>query len=256
MGFNHIFRGTIRGRSIEDVPCRLGDGNDEGAQFIMAHPIETGTELRVEQWGRERDSRDKIIYWVRIINTSEQDLEYDLSGGGFTNGFNHLRISNSVLDMNETREFEIQRGDGNDEGAQFIMANPLEKGAKLYSFNQTKRRLPGGKVSYLVTVQNRGSIKTDCDFSGGGMSNGFNHLMPGIMQPTGVCEELEVRRGAGEDQGAQFIMGNPITEGGALQTRFLVKKNEFSGRIASYRACIANISNIPTHYDLSGGGMT
>lgn len=59
---------------------------------------------------------------------------------------------------------------GGDHGAQYAMANPLNPGGTLLTFDQKKGRNNDGSVTYYVSVRNVGAVATNYNIQGGGLT--------------------------------------------------------------------------------------
>lgn len=67
-----------------------GFGDDQGAQYIAGNPVESvsdpsgnGGRLDIVSQGKEVDIFGSVRYWVRLHNSSEFPVWFDLQGGGF-----------------------------------------------------------------------------------------------------------------------------------------------------------------------------
>jgi hypothetical protein len=59
---------------------------------------------------------------------------------------------------------------GADRGAQFAMGNPLNPGGSLEVSGFTKRKNNDGGITYFVTIRNIGSVTTNFNLQGGGLT--------------------------------------------------------------------------------------
>jgi hypothetical protein len=66
--------------------------------------------------------------------------------------------------------WSIRINGGADFGAQLSLANPLNPGGVLRTYHQSKKREDDGSTTYLVTVENVGSVTTNYNLQGGGLT--------------------------------------------------------------------------------------
>jgi hypothetical protein len=59
---------------------------------------------------------------------------------------------------------------GGDRGAQLALANPLNPGGRLLSYDLSKKMENGGSITYFVSVRNTGSVTTNYNLQGGGLT--------------------------------------------------------------------------------------
>jgi hypothetical protein len=86
---------------------------------------------------------------------------------GFTTGFG--TIAPGQVQYWWYRHF--QGGvDGVDLGPQYAMANPLNPGGFLRVYHQSKKKEDNGSITYWVTVENVGSVTTNFNLQGGGLT--------------------------------------------------------------------------------------
>jgi hypothetical protein len=81
---------------------------------------------------------------------------------GFTFGF-------GTIAPNDEQHWWYSFG-GSDRGAQYTMANPLNPGGTLRTFNQAKGKNNDGTVTYYVSVRNVGAVTTNYNIQGGGLT--------------------------------------------------------------------------------------
>lgn len=89
MGFNHIGFYTISPGQVQYPGIAFNyngttGGDDVGAQFIMANPIDSSSQLDVDIQEKVRAVDGKVDYYVRVTNSGPNACSYDLSGGGLS----------------------------------------------------------------------------------------------------------------------------------------------------------------------------
>ena len=83
MAFNNLGFGTIGPGQTQRWFYRFG-GADHGAQYCMAHPLNPGGSLQVNDQTKERRNDGTITYWVTIRSIGGVTTNFSLSGGGLT----------------------------------------------------------------------------------------------------------------------------------------------------------------------------
>jgi hypothetical protein len=78
----HI-RNAGRIRKGERQRIRYLNGQNQGAQYAMAIPLDHRGSLQVEGHAPRLMDDGTMEYWVTVINVGEVDTSFDLTGGGF-----------------------------------------------------------------------------------------------------------------------------------------------------------------------------
>jgi hypothetical protein len=85
MAFNNVGFFSLDSGSSGRYWLTRNDGEDFGAQWIMAHPIGPGT-LEVSAFAKEHriaiPNRLVTLYWVTVTNIGGDIALFSLSGGG------------------------------------------------------------------------------------------------------------------------------------------------------------------------------
>jgi hypothetical protein len=84
MAFNNLGFGTIGAGQTQRWWYRLSGGADMGAQYCMAHPLNPGGSLQVNDQTKQRNNDGSITYWVTIRNIGSLATNFTLQGGGLT----------------------------------------------------------------------------------------------------------------------------------------------------------------------------
>lgn len=83
MAFNNVGFGTISPGQTQRWFYTFG-GADRGAQYCMAHPLNPGGSLQVNNQTKTRNNDGTITYWVSISNIGSVTTNFSLSGGGLS----------------------------------------------------------------------------------------------------------------------------------------------------------------------------
>jgi len=82
MAFNNVGFGTIASGQTQRWWYKYGGSGDRGAQYCMAHPLNPGGSLQVNNQTKARNNDGTITYWVTIRNIGSLATNFSLSGGG------------------------------------------------------------------------------------------------------------------------------------------------------------------------------
>jgi hypothetical protein len=84
MAFNNIGSGTLAPGFENRIRCAVNfNGEDFGAQHLVAHPESPGSEIIVLDQGKERAHDGQIYYWSTLWNKSQVATAFSMQGGGF-----------------------------------------------------------------------------------------------------------------------------------------------------------------------------
>ena len=82
MSYNNVGFGTIAPGTAQRWWIKHGGNGDRGAQYTMAHPLNPGGSLQVNNQTKKRNNDGTITYWVTIRNIGDLTTNFSLSGGG------------------------------------------------------------------------------------------------------------------------------------------------------------------------------
>ena len=270
MAFNGIGRFTIaRGATMPLDGWFFPNGADLGAQYFSANPtFDTfpGTLLMFDE-SKARHPGGGVSYGFTVRDTNDPQADgsdfFDVQGGGFINGFNGAgRFTIARADGDTPTVMPINGwffGNGEDHGAQYFSANPLDQNdVQLFMSQQNKSRNPiGPGVTYGFTVTNRDpNADVSFDVQGGGFSGGFNGVGRATLGPGAPPQGFTATFGNGDDHGAQFIAANPIDSAGSMLIAADQAKARALNGAVSYSFTIENTDTVfPAVCDFQGGGF-
>jgi len=84
MAFNNLGFGTIAPGTAQRWWYRRNNGEDFGAQYCMANPLNPGGSLQVNDQTKVKENDGSITYWVTIHNIGGVTTNFNLHGGGLT----------------------------------------------------------------------------------------------------------------------------------------------------------------------------
>ena len=85
MSFNNVGVFSISPGASINWTCAwtFGAGDDHGAQYFSAHPIDRGAVLIMFDQSKCRDDQNNIHYGFKVRSESSRVIFFSVQGGGF-----------------------------------------------------------------------------------------------------------------------------------------------------------------------------